>query len=513
MTTFAHQHVVIVGAGLAGSLLACSLGRLGFRVTLAERRADPRAKGVVGGRSINLALSHRGITALEREGLAGRVLDEAIAMPGRMLHAVDGGLSFQPYSAHTGDAIHSVSRSKLNLTMLDAAAGHDNVEVRFGLRCVDVVFADAGAGEGPAAVFVDESTGKTVKVEADVVIGADGAFSAVRGAMQTTDRFDYSQSYLAHGFKELVIPKATACGVDPQLHDGFAMEPGALHIWPRGGAMMIALPNRDRTFTATLFWPFEGDGGFASLDPNDAAGVRAHFDNHYADASRLMPTLERDYAANAVGSLVTVRCNPWQRGGCVALVGDAAHAIVPFFGQGINAGFEDCRVLVELIETEAKRRENGATRRGNGGGAGGVLAGAIEAYATVRKPDADAIAAMAIANFVEMRDAAGRADFQYARRIERVLHAALPDRAVPRYNMVSFTNVAYATAQREGDRLASIVARVAQAVPMPGDMDLAGGDENNRAWADEVVRLGAALLDESDAAPRTDAAGPVAAGG
>jgi kynurenine 3-monooxygenase len=485
MRSFDGQHVVIVGAGLAGSLLACSLGRLGFRVTLCERRADPREKGVVGGRSINLALSCRGITALEREGLAERVLADAIAMPGRMMHARSGDLAFQPYSKDSGDAINSVSRSRLNLTMLDAAAARDNVELRFGLRCVDVAFAEAGAGAGagdaPVAVFVDEATGDAVRIEADFVFGADGAFSAVRGAMQKTDRFDYSQSYLEHGFKELVIPPAQACGVDPQLHDGFAMGPHALHIWPRGEAMMIALPNQDRTFTCTLFWPFEGEGGggdeggFASLDANDAAAVRNHFDKHYGDASALMPTLERDYAANVVGSLVTVRCAPWQRGGSVALVGDAAHAIVPFFGQGINAGFEDCRILVELIERK------------------GGVGDAIEAYAALRKPDADAIAEMAIANFVEMRDAVGHAEFLYRKRIEQTLHAQLPDRAVPKYNMVSFTNVPYLQALREGDRLAAVVARIAVEVPESRELD-------DEAWVGEVVRVGSGLLGERDAA-------------
>lgn len=475
MGTFGSQHVVIVGAGLAGSLLACSLGRLGFRVTLVERRPDPRASGFIGGRSINLALSCRGITALEREGLAQRVLADAITMPGRMVHAVSGDTTFQPYSANTTDAINSVSRSNLNLTMLHGASEYSNVAMRFGLRCTDIEFGPEGKGSKPVAVFVEEEGGCAARIEADVIIGADGAFSAVRGAMQKTDRFDYSQSYLEHGFKELVIPPAQDCGVDPALHDGFALEPHALHIWPRGSAMMIALPNQDKTFTCTLFWPFEGDDAFDRIDANDGAAVRSHFDEHYPDAARLMPTLEADYATNPVGSLVTVRCAPWQRGGNVALVGDAAHAIVPFFGQGINAGFEDCRILVELIEKT------------------GDIAEAIKAYADGRKADADAIADMAIANFTEMRDTVGHDDFRYRKKIEQTLHAALPDRVTPRYNMVSFTNVPYSQAQREGDRLAAIVAQVAERVPR-------ADGEHGQAWLVQVVRVGAELLDMDEAA-------------
>ncbi len=481
MGTFDSQHVVIVGAGLAGSLLACSLGRLGFRVTLVERRPDPRASGFIGGRSINLALSCRGITALEREGLAERVLADAIAMPGRMLHATSGDTTFQPYSANTGDAINSVSRSNLNLTMLRAASENSNVEMRFGLRCTDIEFASEESESKPVAVFEDEASAEMVRIEADCIIGADGAFSAVRGAMQKTDRFDYSQSYLQHGFKELVIPPAQDCGVDPALHDGFALEPHALHIWPRGRAMMIALPNQDKTFTCTLFWPFEGDDAFDQIDPNDGATVRSHFDEYYPDASRLMPTLESDYAGNPVGSLVTVRCAPWQRGGNVALVGDAAHAIVPFFGQGINAGFEDCRILVELIE-ETKD-----------------LAGAISTYGAGRKADADAIADMAIANFTEMRDTVGHDNFLYHKKIEQTLHAALPDRITPKYNMVSFTNVPYSQALRDGNRLAAVVAQVALRVPRPEGTEGSGG---RQAWLAEVVRIGAELLETGATIPQ-----------
>ena len=465
MTSFKSQHVLIVGAGLAGSLLACSMARLGFRVTVAERRADPRRAGVLGGRSINLALSCRGITALRREGLDGQVLADAIAMRGRMLHDPSGTLTFQPYSANTADAINSVSRSKLNLAMLDAAAAFQNVRFRFDLRCVDVD-SDAAAAE-----FRVEPTGETVTIEVDAIIGADGAFSAVRGAMQRTDRFDYSQTYLEHGFKELLIPPARECGVDPDEHDGFAMDPHALHIWPRGGSMMIALPNADRTFTCTIFWPFHGAHGFDAIDPDDAESVREFFTRRYPDAAAIMPTLEREYRINPVGSLVTVRCSPWQIGSRLVLVGDAAHAIVPFFGQGINAGFEDCRILVELIEQL------------------GELPQAIERYAQVRTIDADAIADMALENFVEMRDTVGHEAFLYAKRIEQTLHAHMPDRVEPKYNLVSFSNIPYAQAKQRGEEFAALVGRVAEAVPMSESRTLTDDE-----WRARVIRHGEQLL-------------------
>ncbi|MFI4896694.1 MAG: FAD-dependent oxidoreductase, partial [Phycisphaerales bacterium JB059] len=275
-----QRHAVIVGAGLAGSLLACMLGDDGWKVDLYERRADPRAKGFIGGRSINLALSVRGITALEQVGLGEPVLQNAVRMPGRMMHSVEGELTFQPYSARPEDAINSVSRGGLNLTLLEAADVHEAVTLHFGRRCEGVDLDRA------RATFTDEASGKRETVEADMLIGADGAWSAVRDAMRVTERFNYSQEFLEHSYKELEIPPAKACGVDPALHDGFALEPNALHIWPRGGSMMIALPNADRSFTCTLFWPHED---FAALDTDER--VLEHFNRVYADSVALMPGL------------------------------------------------------------------------------------------------------------------------------------------------------------------------------------------------------------------------------
>jgi len=404
--------IAIAGAGLAGALLASLLAELGYEVTVYERRPDPRRQGFAGGRSINLALSVRGIHALRQAGLADRVLADAIPMPGRMIHAPSGALTYQPYSKNRDEAINSVSRGGLNVTLLEGAAARANVRYLFEHRCVEVDLDE------PAVLVARGDGNKLKRYETDVVIGCDGAFSAVRGQMQKLDRFDYSQTYLDHGYKELSIPPTEA--------GEFAMEPHALHIWPRGGFMMIALPNRDRSFTCTCFWPFRGPTGFESVRTPDE--IEAFFKAHFPDAVPKMPTLIDDFQRNPTSSLVTVRCAPWHHGGKVALVGDAAHAIVPFYGQGMNAAFEDCVLLADCI------RETG-----------GDLAQAFERYFAARKRDADAIADLALANFVEMRDRVASPAFRMKKRLERILHRLLPG-YTPLYNMISFTRIPYAEA-------------------------------------------------------------------
>jgi kynurenine 3-monooxygenase len=427
----AQKHFLIVGAGLAGSLLGVYLTeRYGARVTLCEYREDPRAKGFVGGRSINLALSARGIDALSGVGLAERVLADAIPMRGRIMHAADGRLTFQRYSKNKKDAINSVSRGGLNITLIEAAAA-EGVELRFGHKCVGI------DPDGSAAVF--EHSGEEVRTEADAIIGADGAHSAVRKWMQKSDRFTDSQEYLTHGYKELLIPPASECGVDPREHDGFAMDPNALHIWPRGGAMMIALPNADRTFTCTLFWPHEGEGGFDQV--NSESDARAHMMYHYSDAVPLMPTLDQDFQRNPVSSLMTVRCYPWVRADRVALIGDAAHAVVPFYGQGMNAAFEDVKCLSRLL-----------------GEHGMDIPLAFDAYQKDRKPNADAIADLAISNFTEMRDKVGSKSFLLKKRVEKILHVLLPWLFTPLYNMVSFTTIPYAKAVKQAKNQRGYIA-------------------------------------------------------
>ena len=461
MSESTNQRVVIVGAGLAGTLMACYLAQTGWSVVVYERRGDPLEVGYAGGRSINLALSARGL-----HGLAGAGLDElvmrqdAIAMPGRMIHppSLSEPLAFQPYSKNPADAIHSVSRGGLNLTLLHAAARHKNARFVFDHTCIDVDL------DAPAAIL-QAPDGSTVCAEADLILGCDGAYSPVRYRLQKTDRFEYCQSYLEHGYKELHIPSARDLGLDEGRHDGFALEPHALHIWPRGGAMMIALPNRDKTFTCTLFWPFQGEHGFESL--RTPAEIRAFFEEHYPDAVPMMPTFVEDYQRNPVGSLVTVRCWPWQHGGNVCILGDAAHAIVPFYGQGMNCAFEDCREFAECLAQHP-----------------GDRCAALEEFQMRRKPNADAIAEMAVENFIEMRDKVGSPDFRYKKRVEQAVHALFPDAMTPQYNLVSFSTVPYTEARRRGREMDALLDQVVRRLPRAEVEGL-----TDEAWRDRIERI------------------------
>ncbi len=409
----ATKSITIVGAGLGGALMAVFLGRAGHRVRVYERRPDPR-KGAAGrGRSINLAISTRGLAALERVGLEKRLLEVAVPMRGRMVHAKDGGLTFQPYGHQAHHVIHSVSRAGLNRLLVETAEAMPNVEVHFGRRCIDVDL------ERAAGVFADIGTGASSSVPGDLLLGADGAFSEVRLAMQKTDRFEYAQSFLEHGYKELTIP--------PAAGGGFRMERNALHIWPRGGFMMIALPNVDGSYTCTCFWPFTGENSFAALTTREQVG--AYFATVFPDAVPLMPTLSHDFLENDVGSLVTVRCRPWRFKDRVALLGDAAHAIVPFYGQGANAAFEDCIVLDECLREFAHD-----------------TAEALHTYERRRKRHADALAELAVGNFLEMRDKTASKTFLFGKKVEKGLAKLFPGRFVPLYYMVTFSRTPYADA-------------------------------------------------------------------
>jgi kynurenine 3-monooxygenase len=403
-----------VGAGLVGSLLAILLARRGHRVDVYERRPDLRKADISAGRSINLALSDRGLRALERAGVAARVQQVAIPMRGRALHQPDGSTGFLPYG-RDDQWINSVSRGGLNGTLLDLAEEHDGVRLFFQRRCVG-----ADLRRGVARV---EHDGAVVDVEGDAIFGADGAFSALRYEMQKLDRFQYAQDFLDYGYKELTIP--------PGPGGSFLLEKNALHIWPRGQFMLIALPNVDGSFTCTLFLPYDGDKSFARM--TTAADARAFFAAEFGDALALMPTFDDDVARNPVGSLPTIRCRPWTHAGRFCLIGDAAHAIVPFFGQGMNAGFEDCTVLDDLLARH-----------------GDDFARALPAFEASRKPNADAIAALALENFVEMRDKVADPVFLLRKKIEAKLGALRPDRFVPKYTMVTFSSMPYAEALARG---------------------------------------------------------------
>src|SRR5437867_9136742 len=409
---------VLIGSGLAGGLLAAYLGRRGYDVDLYERRADPREGNMVGGRSINLALSTRGIQALEQIGIADEVLKHAIPMRGRMIHPARAGdrIIFAPYDVDPNKHINSIGRAALNTTVIEAAQRYSNVRVHFNHKCTDIDLDTA------TAHLLNLSTSQPLSSSSDAVIGVDGAFSAVRQSMQLKiANFQYDESYLAHGYKELTIP--------PGPDGSWLMEKNALHIWPRKSFMMIALPNPDGSFTCTLFWEFEGPRSFATTKTDD--DVRRFFEEEFPDAVSLMPSLLDDFRNNPTGSLVTIRCAPWYYRDKVALVGDAAHAVVPFYGQGMNAAFEDCVVLDECLEKFPDNRER-----------------AFAEYFSRRKENADALADLAIGNFIEMRDKTTSRTFRAKKKIDHALEALLPGIYLPLYTMVTFTRIPYAEAAR-----------------------------------------------------------------
>ena len=424
---------ILIGSGLAGGLLGAYLGRRGYDVDLYERRADPREGNIVGGRSINLAVSTRGIHALEQLGIADDVLKHAIPMRGRMIHDKSGSLHFAPYDVDPKKCINSIGRAALNTTVIEAAQRYPNVRVHFNHQCTDVDL------ESATAQLLDTETTNTSAVRGDAVIGVDGAFSAVRQSMQKKlEKFEYDESYLAHGYKELTIP--------PGPDGSWQMEKNALHIWPRKSFMMIALPNPDGSFTCTLFWEFEGPRSFATTKTDDE--VRRFFDEEFPDAVPLMPALLDDFNQNPTGSLVTIRCGPWFYRDKVALVGDAAHAVVPFYGQGMNAAFEDCVVLDECLEKFPENHEH-----------------AFREYFSRRRENTDALADLAIGNFIEMRDKTASRSFRAKKKLDHLLEAVLPGIYLPLYTMVTFTRIPYAQAARRArlqDRIVygSIIATI-----------------------------------------------------
>ena len=403
---------VLVGSGLGGGLLAAYLGRRGYEVDLYERRSDPREGSMVGGRSINLAISTRGIHALEQIGIADEALRHAIPMRGRMIHDKSGALHFAPYDVDPGKCINSIGRASLNAAVIEAAQRYPNVRVHFNHKCTDVDLAEA-------VCLLENDTGK-LTVRGDAVIGVDGAFSAVRASMQRNiDNFQYDEDYLAHGYKELTIP--------PAADGSWRIEKSALHIWPRKSFMMIALPNPDGSFTCTLFWEFEGPRSFATTKTDD--DIRRFFGEEFPDAVPLIPTLLEDFKNNPTGSLVTIRCSPWHYRDKVCLLGDAAHAVVPFYGQGMNAAFEDCVVLDECLDKFPHNRER-----------------AFAKYFESRKENADALADLAIGNFIEMRDKTASRTFRAKKKLDHLLEAAMPGIYLPLYTMVTFTRIPYAQA-------------------------------------------------------------------
>ncbi|HMU46175.1 MAG TPA: NAD(P)/FAD-dependent oxidoreductase [Chitinophagaceae bacterium] len=420
------KNITIVGAGLVGSLLAIYLSKRGYKVKLYERRPDMRKESMSAGRSINLALSDRGLLALEKVGLAGEIKKIAIPMHGRYIHNLDGSTAFQPYGKE-GQYINSVSRAVLNMKLMDLAE-KQGVEIFFNHKCASIDWNNN-------TIEFELSNSEHQKLKFDLLFGSDGAFSAARLQHQLQhDKFDYHQYYIDCGYKELTIP--------PTSSGDFAMEVNALHIWPRKDYMLIALPNLDKTFTCTLFFPFEGKASFANLTNEEK--VKDFFNSTFPDAVPLMPEYINEFFSNPTSSLVTVKCFPWIREDKFALIGDAAHAIVPFFGQGMNCGFEDCRILDELIE---KHQENWND--------------IFEEYEALRKPDADAIADFAVANFTEMRDKTADPKFLLQKKIEARLYDKYPDKWIPAYSQVTFSpHIRYSDAYNNALRQEVIMQQV-----------------------------------------------------
>lgn len=406
------KHVTILGAGLTGPLLAVYLAKRGYTVDVYERRGDMRTSTVERGRSINLALSTRGIHALEYTGIADEVLADAIQMYGRMIHDVDGATSLQPYGVE-GQAINSISRSGLNIELMNAADRCGGVTFHFNQRCVGVDL------ENRVITLADDRTGETRQVSVGKLISTDGANSALRESFEDgVPTFQSDVTWLEHGYKELSISAAD--------DGGHRMDKNALHIWPRHDFMMIALPNPDGTFTCTIFAPMTGENSFETLRTDEA--VTEYFQSFYRDAIPLMPTLLDDWRNNPTSGLATVHCTPWHFNDWALLMGDAAHAIVPFYGQGMNACFEDVFVFAHLM------------------GSIDDWGALIRTFYNRRKPDTDSIADLALANFVEMRSKVVDPRFLQKKRIETALHEMFPDRWIPLYSMVTFSTIPYSEA-------------------------------------------------------------------
>lgn len=421
-----QKKISICGAGLVGSLLAIYLGKRGHQVELFERRPDMRANLIDGGRSINLAMSNRGWKALDGVGVGEEIRKISIPMYRRVMHDKQGNLSFQSYGKED-QAIYSVSRAGLNARLMDLAESTGNANINFNERCTSVDFDSA------TSTFKNYETGKSSTINADLVFGTDGAFSAVRGIFQKTDRFNYSQEYIEHGYKELSIP--------PNEDGSHKMEKEALHIWPRGNYMLIALPNPDGSFTCTLFFPYEGKPSFSQLDSTEKA--MEFFREEFGDAFDLMPDFNKEWNENPTSSLVIIRCYPWVKNNKVTILGDASHAIVPFYGQGMNSGFEDCSVLEEMLAEHGEDWEN-----------------VLEEFQKSRKPNADAIADLAMRNFVEMRDLTGDPNFLLRKKIENRFYGKYPEKWMPLYSMVTFSHIPYSDALKEGLRQDGIMEKI-----------------------------------------------------
>ncbi|MEJ1095248.1 MULTISPECIES: NAD(P)/FAD-dependent oxidoreductase [unclassified Pseudoxanthomonas] len=441
MTTERQRSITIIGAGLAGALLGTLLAREGWRVEIYEKRGDPRLKGYEGGRSINLALAERGRHALRQADADDAVMRQAVMMRGRMVHSLDGRLQLQRYGRDDTEVIWSIHRGDLNITLLDLAE-KAGAYLHFHHRLESVDF------DASLARFVDDRDGQYREVAFDSLVGADGAGSSLRTAMKLKTELGERTDFLDHSYKELEIP--------PAADGDFRMEPNALHIWPRGRYMCIALPNDEKTFTVTLFLPNQGDPSFATI--RSGAEARALFQRDFPDALSLIPTLEQDWERNPPGLLATLYLDRWHIGGRAVLLGDAAHAMVPFHGQGMNCAFEDCVALARHLLSHDDR------------------AAAFAGFEAERQPNALAIQKMALENYLEMRDRVDNTDFLLQRELELALQERHPGRFVPHYAMVTFMLIPYAMALERSEIQRDILTNATHGLDSLAQVDWASVD-------------------------------------
>ena len=422
-----NKTATIVGAGLVGSLWAVYLKKAGYQINVYERRSDMRLAKMSAGKSINLATSYRGWKALDDMGIGDEIRKIAIPMYGRTLHKPDGSEAYQPYG-NNGQAIYSVSRGEINARLMSIAEDNTDTKIHFNEECTHVDL------ENGITHFKNSKTGETKEVKADLVFATDGAFSATRyHGMQKLDRFNYSQNYIPDGYREILLP-ANADG-------SYKLDKESLHIWPRGRFMLIALPNFDGSFTCTLFMPFDGHTHcFNNLTSKEK--VNEFFKEVFTDFYEMMPNIADAWDQHPLSSLAIIRCFPWTHGK-VALMGDAAHATVPFFGQGMNCGFEDCSVMWELMK---KHGDNWPL--------------IFKEYETMRKPNGDAVQDLSLQNYIVMRDKVNDPDFQLLQKIERRINFLYPDSYFPLYTMVSFTNIEYITALNKGNEQEKMIQNI-----------------------------------------------------
>jgi len=432
------EKFTLIGAGLTGPLLATYLAQQGYSVEIFERRPDMRKESISAGRSINLALSARGNHALKEVGLYDKIKPNTIPMKGRMIHDLNGNTHLQPYGQKENEVIFSVSRAQLNMDLMTLAEETGKVTIRFNHQLLS---ADL---EQNKLLFQLSNSLEEIELPFNRVIGCDGSASILRKSIVEKANIQYVKKPLGHGYKELTIP--------PLKSGKFRIEPNALHIWPRGNHMLIALPNNDCSFTCTLFFPMTGTKSFETVKTKK--DILDLFQSQFHDAIKLIPNLVEDFQKNSTGDLASVYCKPWHLGDKALLIGDAAHAVVPFFGQGMNASFQDCSTLAKLM---GQNKNDWKT--------------IFNTFSSVQVENGHAIADMAIENYLEMRDHVNDTEYKKRRNVELKLERMFPGQFIPRYSMVSFHQIPYAEVYQRGGKQSKIIRDVLKADPSGQSID------------------------------------------